>query len=114
MLNQTNIGQNNNKYVVNVRHVRYPCMLTRRRYYVIQLLHPIGNNSQCILYTRWGRVGESGQSQKKGPFPSTTAISEFKKQFKAKAATDWSARVGMTAKPGEWPYFWTGHPAHLV
>jgi hypothetical protein len=26
------------------------------------------------------------------------AIEEFKKQFKAKTATDWSNRVGMTAK----------------
>jgi predicted DNA-binding WGR domain protein len=68
---------------------------------VIQLLHPIGNNSSCTLYTRWGRVGETGATQKKGPFTATQAISEFKKQFKAKAATDWSARFGMTVKAGE-------------
>jgi len=35
------------------------------RFYVIQLLHPIGNDTQCTLYTRWGRVGENGQSQTK-------------------------------------------------
>jgi poly [ADP-ribose] polymerase 2/3/4 len=45
-------------------------------------------------------VGENGQQQKKGPFGSSTAISEFKKQFKAKTATDWDSRVGMTAKKG--------------
>lgn len=35
------------------------------RFYVIQLLHPIDNESSCWLYTRWGRVGERGQSQLK-------------------------------------------------
>lgn len=35
------------------------------RFYVLQLLHPIGNNSQSLLYTHWGRVGEDGQSQRK-------------------------------------------------
>ncbi|KAL1675485.1 PARP-1-like protein [Schizophyllum commune] len=86
MLNQTDIGANKNKF------------------YVIQLLHPIGNESSCWLYTRWGRVGERGQSQLKGPWPPATAVSEFKKQFKAKAAVPWEQRVGMVAKKGK--YFW--------
>ncbi|KII86355.1 hypothetical protein PLICRDRAFT_164856 [Plicaturopsis crispa FD-325 SS-3] len=86
MLNQTNIGNNANKF------------------YVIQLLHPIGKDSQVILFTRWGRVGERGQSQTKGPFPPSVAISEFKKQFKAKAATNWEERKGMVAKKGK--YMW--------
>ncbi|KAL1664848.1 PARP-1-like protein [Schizophyllum commune] len=86
MLNQTDIGANKNKF------------------YVIQLLHPIDNESSCWLYTRWGRVGERGQSQLKGPWPPATAVSEFKKQFKAKAAVPWEQRVGMVAKKGK--YFW--------
>ncbi|KAJ7748474.1 poly polymerase catalytic domain-containing protein [Mycena maculata] len=109
MLNQTNIGENNNKF------------------YVLQLLHPIGNDSrlssrifstladpivtisagndsQSILFTRWGRVGAAGQTQQKGPFPAAVAISEFKKQFKAKAAVNWEDRVGMVAKSGK--YTW--------
>ncbi|KAL1688372.1 PARP-1-like protein [Schizophyllum commune] len=86
MLNQTDIGANKNKF------------------YVIQLLHPIGNESSCWLYTRWGRVGERGQNQLKGPWPPATAVSEFKKQFKAKAAVPWEQRVGMVAKKGK--YFW--------
>ncbi|KAL1755215.1 PARP-1-like protein [Schizophyllum commune] len=86
MLNQTDIGANKNKF------------------YVIQLLHPIGNESSCWLYTRWGRVGERGQNQLKGPWPPATAVSEFKKQFKAKAAVAWEQRVGMVAKKGK--YFW--------
>ncbi|KAL1740847.1 PARP-1-like protein [Schizophyllum fasciatum] len=86
MLNQTDIGANKNKF------------------YVIQLLHPIGNDSSCWLYTRWGRVGERGQSQLKGPWPPAQAVSEFKKQFKSKAAVAWEQRVGMVAKKGK--YFW--------
>uniref|UniRef100_A0ABQ0M6C5 Poly [ADP-ribose] polymerase n=1 Tax=Mycena chlorophos TaxID=658473 RepID=A0ABQ0M6C5_MYCCL len=86
VLNQTNIGENNNKF------------------YVLQLLHPIGNDSSCILFTRWGRVGASGQTQVKGPWPAATAIKEFKKQFKSKAACEWENRVGMVAKTGK--YTW--------
>ncbi|KAJ7102466.1 poly polymerase catalytic domain-containing protein [Mycena belliarum] len=86
MLNQTNIGENNNKF------------------YVLQLLHPIGNDSQCVLFTRWGRVGADGQTQLKGPWAASTAVLEFKKQFKAKAATNWEDRVGMVAKKGK--YTW--------
>lgn len=85
---------------------------------MLQLLHPVGNNSNCILYTRWGRVGENGQSQKKvrtqrvdsrssangvitkGPWPPSMAVNEFKKQFKAKAGVDWEQRVGMAPKKG--------------
>ncbi|KAJ7226070.1 poly polymerase catalytic domain-containing protein [Mycena pura] len=86
MLNQTNIGDNNNKF------------------YVLQLLHPIGNESQCILFTRWGRVGADGQTQVKGPWAASTAINEFKKQFKSKASVPWENRVGMVPKAGK--YTW--------
>ncbi|RDB29175.1 Poly [ADP-ribose] polymerase 2 [Hypsizygus marmoreus] len=88
MLNQTDVSGNSNK----------------NKFYVLQLLHPIGNNSQCVLFTRWGRVGENGQTQVKGPWASATAIGEFKKQFRAKAAVPWEARVGMVAKKGK--YTW--------
>lgn len=88
MLNQTDVsaGQNKNKF------------------YVLQLLHPIGNNSQSSLFTHWGRVGEDGQSQLKGPWPPSAAINEFKKQFKAKAGVPWENRVGMIPKKGK--YMW--------
>ncbi|KAH8101624.1 poly polymerase catalytic domain-containing protein [Cristinia sonorae] len=86
MLNQTDVGKNANKF------------------YVIQLLHPIGNANSAILFTRWGRVGEGGQMQQKGPFSADVAVREFKKQFKAKAATDWENRRGMVAKKGK--YMW--------
>ncbi|KAH7913845.1 hypothetical protein BJ138DRAFT_1145132 [Hygrophoropsis aurantiaca] len=86
MLNQTEVGSNKNKF------------------YVIQLLHPIGNDSASLLYTRWGRVGENGQSQVKGPWPSITAVSEFKKQFRSKTGVSWESRQGMVAGKGK--YTW--------
>lgn len=86
MLNQTEVGSNKNKF------------------YVIQLLHPIGNNAHCSLYTRWGRVGESGSSQIKGPWPSANAISEFQKQFRSKSGVAWPQRFGMVAAKGK--YTW--------
>ncbi|KIK99939.1 hypothetical protein PAXRUDRAFT_131012 [Paxillus rubicundulus Ve08.2h10] len=86
MLNQTEVGSNKNKF------------------YVIQLLHPIANDASCLLYTRWGRVGENGQSQQKGPWHPSVAINEFKKQFRAKAGVAWENRHGMTAGKGK--YHW--------
>ncbi|KAG7090734.1 hypothetical protein E1B28_009824 [Marasmius oreades] len=85
-LNQTDVKDNKNKF------------------YNLQLLCPIGNNGSCELYTHWGRVGEGGQHQFKGPFPASAAISEFKKQFKSKAGVNWEDRVGMVAKKGK--YTW--------
>lgn len=118
-LNQTDLSKNANKYVTQVSS-RKPCSrLNRHRFYVLQLLHPIGSDSACVLLTRWGRVGEIGASQRKvrrpfaatetasyddspqGPFAATTAISEFKKQFKSKTATNWEDRRSMvSAKSG--------------
>ncbi|CAF4313360.1 unnamed protein product [Rotaria sp. Silwood2] len=72
MLNQTNIGANNNKY------------------YVVQALKYGG---KFYTYTRWGRVGESGQNQMLGPFLSSdAAIKQFKSKFKDKTKNDWDKR----------------------
>ncbi|KIK70344.1 hypothetical protein GYMLUDRAFT_183864 [Collybiopsis luxurians FD-317 M1] len=84
MLNQTDIKDNKNKF------------------YVLQLLHPISGSSHCELFTHWGRVGESGQCMTKGPFPASTAINEFKKQFKAKAGVPWESRHGMEPQKGKY------------
>ncbi|EPS95706.1 hypothetical protein FOMPIDRAFT_1038418 [Fomitopsis schrenkii] len=88
-LNQTDIGKNANKF------------------YVIQVLHPLGNDNNCTLFTRWGRVGENGQQQKKGGMSAAAAVSAFKAQFKAKAAVNWEQRHGMVAKKGK--YQWIGN-----
>ena len=71
MLNQTNIGQNNNKF------------------YVIQLLQ---SYSSYVLFTRWGRVGEPGQHDKKFFHSLDDAQKEFKKKFSDKTKNRWENR----------------------
>jgi poly [ADP-ribose] polymerase len=74
------------------------------RFYILQLIHPRGDTSNVTLFTHWGRVGETGQSQSKGPFPADRAAAEFMKQFKAKAACDFSKRMTQAPKPNK--YTW--------
>lgn len=81
MLNQTNIGQNNNKF------------------YVIQLLETMGRH---YLWTRWGRVGETGQSSNK-LYPSLeSAEKEFCKKFKDKTKNSWEERESFTPVKGKY------------
>jgi poly [ADP-ribose] polymerase len=83
MLNQTNIGQNNNKY------------------YVIQLLKDTGGS--YYVWNRWGRVGEKGQNALK-PFGGNIngAINEFKKKFKEKTKNNWENRNAFKPVPGKY------------
>ena len=78
MLNQTNIGSNNNKY------------------YRIQVLKCGG---QYYAWNRWGRVGESGQNSLK-PFGSKEdAIKEFEKKFQDKTRNKWANRKNFQPFP---------------
>lgn len=80
MLNQTNVGANNNKF------------------YVVELHQNGGNYS---LWTRWGRVGERGQS-KLDAFGGNAqgAIAAFSKKFKDKSGNQWGAPF--ETKPGKY------------
>lgn len=62
MLNQTNIGENNNKF------------------YRLQLLE--GSSGDHWLWSRWGRVGDHGQTKLQGPFDAVVGYKEFKKKFR--------------------------------
>ncbi|XP_007950274.1 protein mono-ADP-ribosyltransferase PARP3 [Orycteropus afer afer] len=80
-LNQTNIGNNNNKF------------------YIIQLLED-GNSFSC--WNRWGRVGEVGQS-KLSHFPSLEAAKkDFEKKFRDKTKNSWAERDHFVAHPGKY------------
>ncbi|BFZ09137.1 hypothetical protein BsWGS_12176 [Bradybaena similaris] len=82
MLNQTNIGQNNNKF------------------YIIQVLKSGG---KYYAWNRWGRVGESGQNAIKGPFiEPEKAVKEFVKKFKDKTRNEWTDRDNFTAVKGKY------------
>ncbi|XP_019856101.1 PREDICTED: poly [ADP-ribose] polymerase 3-like [Amphimedon queenslandica] len=84
MLNQTNIGHNNNKF------------------YVIQLLSN-KNSGYFHVWNRWGRVGEPGMNAMKGPFHAMDAATkEFAKKFKDKTKNDWSDRDSFTPHAGKY------------
>ncbi|WCJ22229.1 Poly [ADP-ribose] polymerase 2 [Euphorbia peplus] len=81
MLNQTNIGNNNNKF------------------YVIQLLES-DDGGRFMVYNRWGRVGIKGQDKLFGPYTSQdTAIYEFEEKFYAKTKNSWSDRKEFKCHP---------------
>lgn len=71
-LNQTNAGNNNNKF------------------YRIQLL--IDNQNKYWCWTRWGRVGDKGQTNMLGNGNMDLARREFEKKFKDKNGNSWANR----------------------
>ncbi|XP_014344157.1 protein mono-ADP-ribosyltransferase PARP3 [Latimeria chalumnae] len=81
MLNQTNIGHNNNKF------------------YIIQLIE---KNGAYFCWNRWGRVGEVGQSKLSPANSLDAAKKDFEKKFKDKTKNDWSNRENFTAHAGKY------------
>uniref|UniRef100_A0A1A8S5V3 Poly [ADP-ribose] polymerase n=1 Tax=Nothobranchius rachovii TaxID=451742 RepID=A0A1A8S5V3_9TELE len=81
MLNQTNIGHNNNKF------------------YVIQVIKA---NNQYYSWNRWGRVGETGQSKLSDFSKLEMAIKDFEKKFKDKTKNNWSDRTVFVSHSGKY------------
>lgn len=81
ILNQTNIGANNNKF------------------YVIQLLTKGG---KFYAWTRWGRVGETGQSALVGPTSFEDALKAFSSKFKDKTNNRWDERANFKPASGRY------------
>ncbi|XP_027692821.1 protein mono-ADP-ribosyltransferase PARP3 [Vombatus ursinus] len=80
-LNQTNIGNNNNKF------------------YLIQL---VDDNGRYACWNRWGRVGETGQF-KLSFFPSLDEAKRgFEKKFQEKTKNRWADRDNFVAHPGKY------------
>ncbi|MBA0831950.1 hypothetical protein Goarm_016375, partial [Gossypium armourianum] len=81
MLNQTNVGQNNNKF------------------FVIQLLES-DDSKTYMVHNRWGRVGVKGQIKLHGPFTSRqAAIDEFQTKFFNKTKNYWYNRKDFVCHP---------------
>ncbi|XP_038976039.1 poly [ADP-ribose] polymerase 2-like isoform X2 [Phoenix dactylifera] len=81
ILNQTNVGENNNKF------------------YVIQALES-DDGRTFMVYNRWGRVGVRGQDKLHGPYTSRErAINEFQMKFFDKTKNQWSHRKNFTCYP---------------
>lgn len=81
MLNQTNIGHNNNKY------------------YVIQVLQ---SGPSYYSWNRWGRVGEAGANALKGPTTLADAVKDFEKKFRDKTKNKWEDRNNFKPSPGKY------------
>ncbi|KAB7502845.1 Poly [ADP-ribose] polymerase 3 [Armadillidium nasatum] len=93
MLNQTNIGNNNNKF------------------YVIQ----IGKEkSNFILFTKWGRVGESGLHKCESFAKVEDAINQFKKKFKEKTKNEWEKRENFVPSKGKYTLIEICQESHLT
>ncbi|KAK0725597.1 poly polymerase catalytic domain-containing protein [Lasiosphaeris hirsuta] len=82
-LNQTNASNNNNKF------------------YRIQLL--VDSSGAHRTWTRWGRVGERGQTAILGGGSLDDAIRQFEKKFKDKSGLAWNQR-GENPKPGKYAF----------
>ncbi|KAK4120960.1 PARP-domain-containing protein [Parathielavia appendiculata] len=82
-LNQTNAGKNNNKF------------------YRIQLL--VDPTGTYRTWTRWGRVGERGQTAVPATGSLNEAMRQFEKKFKDKSGLPWSDR-GSNPKPGKYAF----------
>ncbi|KAK3616013.1 hypothetical protein LTR56_026248 [Elasticomyces elasticus] len=82
-LNQTNASNNNNKF------------------YRLQLL--VNATGQYQAWTRWGRVGDRGQSKVLGNGNLASAMSEYEKKFKDKAGLRWEDR-GLPPKSGKYVF----------
>ncbi|KAL1558385.1 Poly [ADP-ribose] polymerase 2 [Salvia divinorum] len=81
MLNQTNLGQNNNKF------------------FVIQVLES-DDSGRFMVYFRWGRVGVEGQNKLNGPYTSQqAAIADFEKKFSDKTRNCWCDRTNFVSHP---------------
>ncbi|RGP59565.1 poly adp-ribose polymerase [Fusarium longipes] len=84
-LNQTNAGNNNNKF------------------YRIQVLKDSSSAATFKTWTRWGRVGEVGQHGILGDGSLQDAIKCFQKKFKDKSGLSWNDRAA-NPKPGKYAF----------
>mmetsp|Transcript_6425 Transcript_6425/g.19446 ORF Transcript_6425/g.19446 Transcript_6425/m.19446 type:complete len:866 (+) Transcript_6425:173-2770(+) len=74
------------------------------KYYRVQLLKRKRGNSY-VVWTRWGRVGETtgSQTQQIGPFSDLpSAVRSFEKKFRDKTANDWNNRADFLSRPGKY------------
>lgn len=86
MLNQTNVGGNNNKF------------------YVLQILEA-DSGKNYYVFLRWGRVGVKGQQKLFGPMGDVSAaIAEFQTKFYEKTKNHWHERHQFVAYPNK--YTW--------
>ena len=86
MLNQTNLKNNNNKF------------------YIVQLIQSLsGSKKKFSVFTRWGRVGMTGQCSTEG-FGTDLQVAKdkFERKFYDKTQNDWEDRDDFVKVPGKY------------
>jgi poly [ADP-ribose] polymerase len=83
-LNQANSGANNNKF------------------YILQLLK--SSTGKFVTWTRWGRVGNSGQTALLGDGSLEHAKKEFEKKFRDKSGLQWANRLDPPKGKGKYTF----------
>jgi len=71
----------------------------KNKFYRIQLL---SSGTIYHVWTRWGRVGEVGQSSLLGPFNKTSGGNEFVSKFRDKTGNKWDERDKFVCKTGKY------------
>ena len=71
------------------------------KFYRVQLL--VGAGSKYYTWTRWGRVGEHGQSACLGDGGLTDAMRQYEKKFKDKSGLKWENRLD-TPRNGKYTF----------
>ncbi|CAK7348323.1 unnamed protein product [Dovyalis caffra] len=102
-LNQTNVGDNHNKFYLIQALEFYNGSVT-----LVSSLNGINckpiaesnDSSKFMVYTRWGRVGIKGQDKLQGPYTSRgSAIQEFEAKFFSKTKNRWLNRKDFICHP---------------
>ena len=69
------------------------------KFYLIQL---VANGHERYVFTRWGRLGESGAVALRRPFSAAEGEQEFKSIFESKTANSWDDRANFIEQPGKY------------
>jgi predicted DNA-binding WGR domain protein len=69
------------------------------QFYIIQLLE---RQAVYSVWTRWGRVGEPGQTELQSFTDCATALAHFKQTFYGKTGNNWEDRANFVNIPGRY------------
>lgn len=98
-LSLSEVGANKNKVGVSDPSEQHFHAKANVKFYRLQLIN--NGNGSYTTHTRWGRVGERGQSKDLGPYSLNEALRDFDKKFKDKTGRSWDER-GEEPKKGKY------------
>lgn len=51
------------------------------KFYILQVIQREGKPTECYFFTRWGRVGVTGQQSQVGPYPPHVAVGMYNSKY---------------------------------